>query len=73
MYNEQDPKIQIGVLWCGTFNARGTCTLNFENKKLLEVSELRSDMTEAGHCNLVPAAIEHGLVNCYLRSWKMSY
>lgn len=30
-------------------------------------------MTEAGHYNLVPAAIEYGLVNCYLRSWKMSY
>lgn len=72
MHNEEDPEIQTGVLWCGTLNAREKFTLNFENKKQLEVSELR-DMTEAGHYNLVPAAIEYGLVNCYLRSWKMSY
>lgn len=49
------------------FECQGKFTLNFGNKrKLLEVSELRSETTEAGLWNLIPAAVEHALVSCYL-------
>lgn len=56
------------------FECWGRFTLSFGNKrKPLEVSELRSDMTETDPWNVIPAAMEHGLVSCYLRSWEMSY
>lgn len=60
------------IVW--GFECQGKFLLNFGNKrKLLEVSELRSETTEAGLWNLIPAAVEHGLVSCHLWSWKMSY
>lgn len=37
-----------------------------EQKEATGSSELRSETTEAGLWNLIPAAMEHGLVNCYL-------
>lgn len=45
----------------------------WEQKEATASSELRSETTEGGLWNLIPAAMEHGLVNCYLWSWKMSY
>lgn len=45
----------------------------WEQEEATGGSELRSDMTETDPWNIIPAAMEHGLVSCSLRSWEMSY